>query len=1324
MSTPTDAAPEDISFTQSFDPATIGPGSASTLRFTIRNNGSTGVTQFAFSNTLPAGITIADGINDRSTCDAGIEIIDADSFVVSAGRLMIGEECLIQFDVVGSTPGNFSNLSGDLTSSEGNSGNSSATLNVDAGRGLSKQFSPAAVTVGSTSRLRITFDNRLNPDTATLTSFSDPLPSGMAVADPPDAANSCGGSFTPSAGASTLTLGDEPLLNAGAICTLEVDLVTTQIGTLVNSTQPASATVNAATLDIGKATAALTVRLEALLLQAMFVEEVVRPGEIATLKFTITNSSRSANATNINLSNDLDATLSGLTAIGLPQSNACGNGSQLSGTGLISLSGGIVAQESSCTFNVRVQVPANAATGDYPNITSAISGAIDGRTVSGAAASDILTIFPKLRLSKSFSENPTRPGSALEVTYTITNTSSQSAAGSIGFYDALERDLPVAVTALPATGFCGPNATVVQASDTPSPGISSIVVTDAELAAGAACTFSVDLLIDAAAANNAYISTSGPVSVIIDGTLNTSQSASAVLNVVAAPILTKRFLDDPVPPGGSVTLEYRLQRPDDATGSATNISFSDDLDAALNGLTAVGLPQSDVCGAGSQLSGSNLLTFSGGSLGLNESCTFRVMLQVPAGAALGSYVSTSSSVNAEVGELATTSQPASDSLIVSVLGTQLQIDDPVLRGTTTTISVTLENFDPSATISNIDFSLDLGSALSEMQAVNTPQNDICGSGSSLSGTSIVTFSDGSLAAGARCTFSFSIQLPEDVESGQYPLLSSGVSADLGGNATTFAPFGDVLDVIEGMRFSKQFGEPLVAAGDTLTLIYTITNELSNIGLSNIGFSDNLDAALSGLTAIGLPQNDVCGTGSQLSGSGAISLSGGNLAAGATCSFSLSLQIPADAAAGTVASTSGSISADLDGITAGISGATAAFTIVDLGLTKSFGGPVGPGLSTSLTYTITNNLIAESVSGLSFNDDLDAALTGLIAEGLPQNDVCGAGSQLSGTSTISLSGATITGAGSCSFNITVRVPPDAAAGSYPSSSSRLRIDDKQFGEPATDSVTVVLPPAFSKNFAATTIVQGAVTTLTLTIDNNAGSLDVGGLELSDNLPAGMQLANPANAATTCNGGVLGADNGGSSLSYNGGSVTAGSSCTVSARISGIAAGELNNIANLGSQFGASGPANATLTVLEVPTIAFDSASYNVAEAAGSVTITVSLNRRETSDVSVGYASSDGTAQAGSDYSGVAGRLTIPANQLSATFSVPILDDARSERDETIILTLSDPSGATLGIANTVVLTIVDDEPVIIYLPILFVELEDNVVLPQTRNSSSNIPARWF
>ena len=71
-------------------------------------------------------------------------------------------------------------------------------------------------------------------------------------------------------------------------------------------------------------------------------------------------------------------------------------------------------------------------------------------------------------------------------------------------------------------------------------------------------------------------------------------------------------------------------------------------------------------------------------------------------------------------------------------------------------------------------------------------------------------------------------------------------------------------------------------------------------------------------------------------------------------------------------------------------------------------------------------------------------------------------------------------------------------------------------------------------------------------------------------------------------------------------------------------------------------------------------------------TVRLSRARFDETAVEYATSDGTARAGSDYTETSGRLSFAALETSKTVSVPVLDDSHDEDSETLTLTLTNPS----------------------------------------------------
>src|SRR5262249_25751732 len=99
----------------------------------------------------------------------------------------------------------------------------------------------------------------------------------------------------------------------------------------------------------------------------------------------------------------------------------------------------------------------------------------------------------------------------------------------------------------------------------------------------------------------------------------------------------------------------------------------------------------------------------------------------------------------------------------------------------------------------------------------------------------------------------------------------------------------------------------------------------------------------------------------------------------------------------------------------------------------------------------------------------------------------------------------------------------------------------------------------------------------------------------------------------------------------------------------------------------------------PTLKVKDAS--VFEGAAGATTTmkfkITLSAASATPVTVHYATANGTATAPSDYKSVTGTLTIPAGTTTATVKVKVKGDATVEPNETVMLNLSNPSGATIA-----------------------------------------------
>jgi sugar lactone lactonase YvrE len=110
-----------------------------------------------------------------------------------------------------------------------------------------------------------------------------------------------------------------------------------------------------------------------------------------------------------------------------------------------------------------------------------------------------------------------------------------------------------------------------------------------------------------------------------------------------------------------------------------------------------------------------------------------------------------------------------------------------------------------------------------------------------------------------------------------------------------------------------------------------------------------------------------------------------------------------------------------------------------------------------------------------------------------------------------------------------------------------------------------------------------------------------------------------------------------------------------------------------------------------TLQLSAPTFAVNEGAGSANILVTRTGGMSGAVSVNYATSNGTATAGSDYTTTSGTLSFAEGETTKSFSVPVSDDSTYEGDETLTLTLSSiTGGATLG-RSTAVLTILENDP---------------------------------
>lgn len=121
---------------------------------------------------------------------------------------------------------------------------------------------------------------------------------------------------------------------------------------------------------------------------------------------------------------------------------------------------------------------------------------------------------------------------------------------------------------------------------------------------------------------------------------------------------------------------------------------------------------------------------------------------------------------------------------------------------------------------------------------------------------------------------------------------------------------------------------------------------------------------------------------------------------------------------------------------------------------------------------------------------------------------------------------------------------------------------------------------------------------------------------------------------------------------------------------------------------------------------------------SVSVAVSLSASTSDPVTVDFATSDGSATAGSDYSALSGSLTIAAGTTSASIDLQVTADVSAEADETFTVTLSNPNNATLGTASATV-SIRDDDAVAATVGLSSRPVNDTCTAPARTTSGAGL-----
>jgi hypothetical protein len=413
--------------------------------------------------------------------------------------------------VTGAASGQYTNTTGNVTSTNGGTGNTaSANLSVATPPTITKVFGAATIPLNGSTSLTFSIQNPNASTALTGVAFTDNLPAGLVVSTPNGLTGSCGGgTITAVAGAGSVSLSGATLA-ATASCTFSVNVTGTTSGVKNNSVQ-----VTATESGAGNTSnASITVTAPPVIIKAFGAASIPLSGS-TSLTFTIQNNNTSTTLTGIGFSDALPAGLVVSTPNGL--TGSCGGGTitAVAASGTVSLTGATLAASTSCTFAVNV----TGTTAGTKNNTTGQVTSVEGGT-GGTASASISVVAPPA-IAKAFNPTAIAVNGVSTLTFTITNPAANAVAETgVAFSDTLPAGIVVA-TPNNLTSSCGGTATATAGSGTVS-------LTGGSVATSSSCTLSVDVT---GSAVGTYNNTSGAVSSTNGGTGNT---ASATLTIAVA----------------------------------------------------------------------------------------------------------------------------------------------------------------------------------------------------------------------------------------------------------------------------------------------------------------------------------------------------------------------------------------------------------------------------------------------------------------------------------------------------------------------------------------------------------------------------------------------------------------------------------------------------------------------------------------------------------------------------------------------------------------------------------------------------------------------
>lgn len=677
------------------------------------------------------------------------------------------------------------------------------------------------------------------------------------------------------------------------------------------------------------------------------------------------------------------------------------------------------------------------------------------------------------------------------------------------------------------------------------------------------------------------------------------------------PTLAKSFSPNPIGVNGISTLTLTLSNVN--ASATTGVSFSDSYPAGLVNAATPSVTNS--CGGTvtGGAGGGSSIGLSGGTIPASGSCAITVRVTSASG---GNYRNVTSAVS--TGNHGTGAAAEATLQVVAVTPPSVAkafSASPIAVNGTAVLTLTLTNSGVVNSLNGVTvndiYPTGLVNAATPAASTNCQGATLTGG---TAGGNTIGVSGATVPPASSCTVSVTVT---SATAGTYLNSTGTVTSTNGGSGNVASA---TLVVQNRPTLAKSFAPATINIGDPSLMTITLSNSNST-AMTAAAFTDTYPAGL--VNSSSPNASTTCGgTVTAVAGGGSLSLSGGTIPAGGSCT------VTANVTRNTAGSSVNTIPAGGLTTTGGLSNAAAASATLTAQalspptLSKSFSvSPIQAGGRSTLRLTIANPNPTATLTDVAFNDAYPANLVNDNPAGT--SFICTAGSAgnltggVAGGTAIGFTDGNLLPGGNCVLTVNVT---SAVAGTYNNSTTAPTSSNGGTGTAASAALVVQATPAplkITKAFGTASTGVGMSIPLTISIAN-PNAVAAAGVAFTDVFPpnapssgpGSITVASPLTTSNTC-GGTLQDSAGGAlaagdvGIRLTGGAIAVDTTCTITVNVVASNDGSYTNTTSTVTATGlaAGAAASAPLTVVR-PTVSKSFSPTTIA-GGGTSTLTITL-----------------------------------------------------------------------------------------------------------------------